>query len=269
VWREDDPYPMNWQVVVDLETELGPAIFVQTLGILYPPADSLRSLTSFGGELQPDGTWAIHPVDLIVQVCRRRIWPFGDVREVVAASVVPATAADAAVTALAAQADEASVVAPAPRSGVNLGGLSSRLAVPANDVGPEIAHGATRRDVLIETTPTSPIQEPIPSRTPSPARESVPAAPIAPEPDENGDDEVRESGAPEDNLDPARTPPADAAPALAPASPAPPPVRVLTAALEPAVDDRADDAPVPDDGHEEDVDAELERYRRARWDEEG
>ena len=84
--RPEDEYPYGWQIVVEVETEVGRAYFVRHMNPIEPD-QTLAQLVAFGGERQVDGRYMLHPVDLSVQVCRRVIFGIGDVFEVVAVSL--------------------------------------------------------------------------------------------------------------------------------------------------------------------------------------
>jgi hypothetical protein len=85
--RPDSVYPQDWQLVVEVDTEAGRAVFVQPLHPIFTDR-TLEQLTLFGGERQADGSYVLRPVALVVRVRRRFIIGFGDVLEVATADVV-------------------------------------------------------------------------------------------------------------------------------------------------------------------------------------
>jgi hypothetical protein len=86
-WSQpDDEYPRGHQLVVEVETELGRAVFVRDVNVVFPD-QTIALLSQFGGDQQVDGSYVLQPVDLSVQVCRRVIFGIGDVFEVVAVSL--------------------------------------------------------------------------------------------------------------------------------------------------------------------------------------
>jgi hypothetical protein len=86
-WSQpEDEYPHGHQLVVDVETELGRAVFVRDVNMVFPD-QTIALLSQFGGDRQVDGSYVLQPVDLSVQVCRRVIFGIGDVFEVVAVSL--------------------------------------------------------------------------------------------------------------------------------------------------------------------------------------
>lgn len=80
-------YPHGWQLVIEVETEAGPAVYVQPLHPIFSDK-TLEQVTRFGGEKQADGSYILHPAELVVQVCRHMILGIGDVLEVATVDMI-------------------------------------------------------------------------------------------------------------------------------------------------------------------------------------